>query len=187
MLMNGKKPIVKYTRHRKAPSTKSGFEMYSMKFSTLLEDMGFDSDRYFEIIKNVLLDSRNIHHSCALPEDDLNYLKKVIYTLAVYGFQYQQIEYLTLYGVGAKRASVWVKKYIGDKPFLQKNIVIGIYSTLIEKTAFREIKQTNKKEDLLTQIMEEEVIMFSYNFDNKKMRPVSFLTATKEKESNRKK
>lgn len=199
------------TRHRKAPKWSEEFEEYSITLSELLDRLEVDSSRYYEILNKILLNTEHIHFKSLLPEGDLSFLKKFSYTLTTFGFRSTNIEYLSLYGIGAKKAKKWAQEYniskdaqeqkqqalqkgkvssklnTKPKPIMYKNVAIGIYSTLINKDAFKNITDQFKIENYIKQIMEEKIYMFSYTDDSKIMQPIRFFDAKQQDVSDRKK
>lgn len=186
MLIYGKKLPKKYIRHKKAPELNEELKSYSISFSQLLENLNLEPQKYYDLLEKILLDTETIHFASLLPKEDLLYLKKLVYTLAIYGFRFIDIEYLSLYGLGAKRVAKWTKEYNDGKDIEQKNIVIGIYSTLITKEDFRKIHGEDKIREYIGQILDEKIVMFSSD-NNEKIKPINFRDTKKVSSSNRKK
>jgi len=202
---------IKSTRHRKAPKWKNEFKEFSIKFSELLDCLKLDSNKYYEILNQILLDTEHVHFKTLLSEEDFRFLKEFSYTLTVFGFRFTNIEYLSLYGIGAKKAKIWANEYntmknmreqivqdsqggkISSKattqlqPIMYRNVVIGIYSTLIDKDTFKNIINKSKIENYINHIMEEKIYMFSYTDNSKIMKPIHFFDAKRQNISDRKK
>lgn len=177
----------KYIRHKRAPKWNENFRNYSISFSELLENLDLEPQRYYELLEKILLDTETTHFASLLPKEDLLYLKKLVYTLAIYGFRFIDIEYLSLYGLGAKRAAKWTKEYNDGKDIEQKDIIIRIYSTLITKEKFREIHDEDKIREYIVQILDKKIVMFLSDEKTKKIKPVHFRDTKKVSSSNRKK
>lgn len=171
-----------YIRHKKAPEWDEKFKSYSISFYQLIDNLDLEPQRYYKLLEKILLDTKTIHFASLLSKEDLLYLKKLVYTLAIYGFRFINIEYLSLYGLGAKRVAKWAKEYNNGKDIEQKDIVIGIYSTLITKEDFRKIQDKEKIKEYIGNILDEKIVMFSSN--NK---PIHFTDTKKVGSSSRKK
>lgn len=186
MLIDMKKLPKKYIRHKKAPKWDEKFKSHSISFYQLIDNLDLEPQRYYDLLKKILLDTETIHFAYLLPKEDLLYLKKLVYTLAIYGFRFIDIEQLSLYGLGAKRAAKWAKEYNNGKDIEQKDIVIGIYSKLITKKDFRELPDEDAIREYIDRILDEKIVMFSSD-NNKKITPIHFTDTKKVSSSNRKK
>lgn len=188
MLINEKKVPFKCTRRKKAPELGEELNGYSISFSELLEELRLDPERYHELLMKILLDTETTHFAYLLPKEDLLYLKKLIYTLASLGFKYIDIEYLSLYALGAKRSAIWAKKYNNDKKIKIKDRIIGIYSTLITKKEFRKIHDEDIIKSYAAKIMDQKFVMFSFSSDEKIIiTPIPLMDAKRENIPNPKK
>lgn len=95
------------------------------KFEDFIQKIGLDKQRYKLILHKMTMEEKYERHSEVLDTDEYVYLKEIIYTLARYGFQFKQIQYLLLFQVSNSRVGKWAKEFNGkEKPFLIKPIQI---------------------------------------------------------------
>lgn len=183
MLVDGKN-ISKMSsiRQKKAPKWEDKFNKYSIKFSEILEILDININTYSEIICTIILDNNKNHHiSKKISPDNYIFLKESISRLVEFGFTFTDIEYLTLYAVGAKRAADFAKK--DDKNIKQKNLIVGIYNNIIEKNDLSTMKKEKEIGDLCDSILEEKVYLFS----SESRKPINIYETKQLEVSNRRK
>ncbi len=157
----------KSIRHlKKCPIPTEKDQIY--KFEDFIQDIGLDKQKYKLILHKITIEKEHDYHSEVLDPDEYLYLKEIIYTLALYGFQFKQIQYLLLFQVSNSRVGKWAKEFNGEKnEFLIKPIQICTDTSKISKEQVEELilKGDNSNIIKLIQIIyAQELIMYHIDF-----------------------
>ncbi len=151
-------------RHlRKCPDPTEKDQTY--KFEDFMQKIGLDKQKYKKILQCIVKKDKNESLYKTLGEDQYNYLKKIAYTLALYGFQFKQIQYLLLYQVSNSRIGKLAKKFIGEKtttfPIKPIQICTNTSDILEEQVNDLILKGNNSSvTQLIQKIYEQEIIMY---------------------------
>jgi len=153
----------KSIRHlKKCPDITEKDKRY--KFEDLIQEIGLDKKKYKLILHKIAIEEECDHHSEALNTEEYAYLKEIVYTLALYGFQFKQIQYLLLFQVSNSRVGKWAKEFNGEKKqLLIKPIQICTDTNNISKEQVEELilkGDTSGVIKLIQTIYAQELIMY---------------------------
>lgn len=139
-------------------------------FKSFLNAIDIDSSRYEEILKKLILntkrDKKIYHINKNLGAADYQHMQKIIYTLASFGFQFTDIEYLFSNLLGRGKSGKWAKNYseVIEKEdyFLQKPV--QVYILLDEYGEIEKLWNANEGEEdklqtLVDKVMEQKLVL----------------------------
>ena len=124
-----------------------------------------DKEKYKKILQSIVKKDKSDHLLETLGKDQYRYLKKIAYTLALYGFQFKQIQYLLLYQISNGRIGKLAKSFKGKETttFPTKSIQICTSTRgILEEQVSDLILKGNDTSvtQLIQKIYEQEIIMY---------------------------
>lgn len=138
-------------------------------FKSFLNAIDIDSNRYEEILKKLILNdnsNKKIYHiNKNLGDADYQYMQKIIYTLASFGLQFTDIEYLFFNLLGMGKSGKWAKNYSEavekENYFLQKPVQIYIFVELgeIEKMWSAYMAEQEELQTLVDKAMGQKMVL----------------------------
>lgn len=155
----------KSIRHlKKCPKTTE--EDQSYKIEEFIQKIGLDIKLYKQILHKMTIDRENYRHSDALDIKEYTSLKKIVYTLALYGFQFKQIQYLLLFQVSNSRVGKWAKEIQEGNTLLIKPIQICTDTSKISKEQVDDLISEGDNSNIIRlsqMIYAQELIMYDIN------------------------